>query len=78
LKGRDLVNGVPKEITINQAHVAEALSEPIGAIVEGVRIALENTAPEASAPSNARFCSRLVVLMRRAEGGQSMRPACAG
>jgi cell division ATPase FtsA len=43
------VNGVPKEITINQAHVAEALSEPIGAIVEGVRIALENTAPELAA-----------------------------
>jgi rod shape-determining protein MreB len=49
LKGRDLVNGVPKEITINQANVAEALSEPIGAIVEGVRIALENTAPELAA-----------------------------
>ena len=49
LKGRDLVNGVPKEITINQAHVAEALAEPIGTIVEGVRIALENTAPELAA-----------------------------
>jgi rod shape-determining protein MreB and related proteins len=49
IKGRDLVNGVPKEITINQAHIAEALSEPIGAIVEGVRIALENTAPELAA-----------------------------
>jgi rod shape-determining protein MreB len=49
IKGRDLVNGVPKEITINQAHLAEALSEPIGAIVEGVRIALENTAPELAA-----------------------------
>ena len=49
IKGRDLVNGVPKEITINQGHIAEALSEPIGAIVEGVRIALENTAPELAA-----------------------------
>ena len=49
IKGRDLVNGVPKEITITQAHIAEALSEPIGAIVEGVRIALENTAPELAA-----------------------------
>ncbi|NMW31353.1 rod shape-determining protein [Altererythrobacter sp. RZ02] len=49
LKGRDLVNGVPKEISINQAHIAEALAEPIGAIVEGVRIALENTAPELAA-----------------------------
>jgi len=49
LKGRDLVNGVPKEININQAQIAEALSEPIGTIVEGVRIALENTAPELAA-----------------------------
>ena len=49
IKGRDLVNGVPKEISINQGHIAEALSEPIGAIVEGVRIALENTAPELAA-----------------------------
>ena len=49
IKGRDLVNGVPKEITITQANIAEALSEPIGAIVEGVRMALENTAPELAA-----------------------------
>ena len=49
IRGRDLINGVPKEITINQGHLAEALNEPIGAIVEGVRIALENTAPELAA-----------------------------
>jgi len=49
IKGRDLVNGVPKEITINQAQIAEALAEPVGTIVEGVRIALENTAPELAA-----------------------------
>ena len=49
IKGRDLVNGVPKEITINQGQIAEALSEPVGTIVEGVRIALENTAPELAA-----------------------------
>ncbi len=49
LKGRDLVNGVPKEITITQANIAEALAEPIGQIIEGVRIALENTAPELAA-----------------------------
>ncbi|MEE4450024.1 rod shape-determining protein [Novosphingobium resinovorum] len=49
IKGRDLVNGVPKEITITQANVAEALAEPIGQIIEGVRIALENTAPELAA-----------------------------
>ncbi|HET7410276.1 MAG TPA: rod shape-determining protein, partial [Paracoccaceae bacterium] len=49
IKGRDLMNGVPKEITINQAQVAEALSEPVSQIVEGVRQALENTAPELAA-----------------------------
>ena len=49
VKGRDLVNGVPKEIAISQAQIAEALSEPVGSIVEGVRMALENTAPELAA-----------------------------
>ena len=49
IKGRDLVNGVPKEIAITQSQIAEALSEPVAAIVEGVRIALENTAPELAA-----------------------------
>ncbi len=49
IKGRDLVNGVPKEISITQAQIAEALAEPIGMIIEGVRIALENTAPELAA-----------------------------
>lgn len=49
IKGRDLMNGVPKEIVINQAQVAEALSEPVAAIVDGVRLALENTAPELAA-----------------------------
>src|SRR6201994_1803638 len=49
IKGRDLVNGVPKEIQINQGQIAEALSEPVGTIVEGVRMALENTAPELAA-----------------------------
>ena len=43
------MNGVPKEITINQAMVAEALSEPVSTIIEGVRLALENTAPELAA-----------------------------
>ena len=49
IKGRDLMNGVPKEILINQAEMAEALSEPVSAILEGVKVALENTAPELAA-----------------------------
>ena len=49
IKGRDLMNGVPKEIVINQLQIAEALAEPVGAIVEGVKVALEHTAPELAA-----------------------------
>lgn len=49
IKGRDLMNGVPKEIEITEREVAEALSEPVAAIVEAVKVALENTAPELAA-----------------------------
>lgn len=49
LKGRDLVNGVPKEIEINQGQIADALNEPISAIVAGVRNVLENIPPELAA-----------------------------
>ncbi|MDB5683120.1 MAG: rod shape-determining protein [Sphingomonas bacterium] len=49
VRGRDLVEGVPKEISITQAQVAEALVETVAAIVEVVRIALEHTAPELAA-----------------------------
>ncbi len=49
IKGRDLMNGVPRELTINQSQVAEALADPVGAIVEAVKVALEHTAPELAA-----------------------------
>ena len=49
IKGRDLVNGVPKELIINQRQIAEALAEPVGAIIEAVKMALEHTAPELAA-----------------------------
>ncbi|MFC4347583.1 MULTISPECIES: rod shape-determining protein [Kordiimonas] len=49
IKGRDLMNGVPKELEVNQLQVAEALSEPVSQIVEGVKVALEQTAPELAA-----------------------------
>ena len=49
IKGRDLASGVPKEIEMNQIQVAEALSEPIQAIIDGVKSALEDTPPELSA-----------------------------
>jgi rod shape-determining protein MreB len=46
IKGRDLINGIPKEIVVTERQISEALVEPIGQIVEGVRIALESTPPE--------------------------------
>jgi rod shape-determining protein MreB len=49
VKGRDLMNGVPKEIVISQRQIAEALAEPTGAIIEAVKVALEHTAPELAA-----------------------------
>ena len=49
IKGRDLMNGVPKEIIMTERQVAESLSEPVSQIVEAVKVALENTAPELAA-----------------------------
>jgi len=49
VKGRDLVAGVPKTLTINSDEVRDALAEPVNAIVEAVRIVLERTPPELSA-----------------------------
>ncbi len=49
IKGRSLLNGVPLEVEINQAQIADSLSEVVAAIVQGVKTALENTAPELSA-----------------------------
>ena len=49
VRGRDLVEGVPKEIVINQKEIAEALAEPVRAIISGIKIALEQTKPELAA-----------------------------
>jgi rod shape-determining protein MreB len=49
IRGRDLLNGVPKEISISQRQIAEALAEPVSAIVEAVKVALESTPPELAA-----------------------------
>ncbi len=49
IKGRDLIVGVPKEITINERQIAEAIAEPVQAIVGSVKMALERTDPELAA-----------------------------
>jgi rod shape-determining protein MreB len=49
VKGRDLVAGLPKTITITSEEIREALQEPVSAIVEAIRITLERCPPELSA-----------------------------
>lgn len=49
IKGRDLMNGVPREIRVTEAMIAESLAEPVEQIVEAVKIALEATPPELAA-----------------------------
>ena len=49
IKGRDLMNGVPKELVITEQQIAESLAEPVSAIIEAVKVALEHTAPELAA-----------------------------
>ena len=49
IKGRDLMNGVPKEIVITEREISESLAEPVGRIIETVKVALENTPPELAA-----------------------------
>jgi rod shape-determining protein MreB len=49
IKGRDLVEGVPKTLNLTDAEVREALAETVGIILDAVRVALEKTPPELSA-----------------------------
>ncbi len=49
VRGRDQLNGVPKEMEINQGQVAEALAETVQTIVEAVITALEQTPPDLAA-----------------------------
>ena len=49
IKGRDLMNGVPKELIISERQIAESLTEPVSQIIEAVKSTLEHTAPELAA-----------------------------
>ncbi len=46
VKGRDLINGIPINITINSKEILEALKEPVSSIIDGIKQALEITPPE--------------------------------
>ena len=77
VRGRDLVNGVPKELTLNQAQISEALTEPVSQIVEAVKVALEKTPPELAADivdkgivltGGGALLSKMDFILRQATG----------
>ena len=49
VKGRDLITGLPKEISISQRQISEALAEPVAQIIDTIKRALEQTPAELSA-----------------------------
>ena len=54
IKGRNLIEGVPKTITIDDSEIREALSECVSTIMNAIRVALERTPPELSADISDR------------------------
>ena len=46
IKGQDLVGGTPNTLEVSSAEIRQAISDPVKAIVEAIRIALERTPPE--------------------------------
>jgi len=77
VKGRDLVAGVPKTLEIKSDEVLEALQEPVNAVVESVKVALERTPPELAADivdkgivmvGGGALLRNLDVLLREATG----------
>ena len=77
IKGRDLMNGVPKELVISERQVAESLADPVGAIIETVKVALEHTAPELAADivdkgivltGGGALLGNMDLVLRRATG----------
>ncbi len=82
VKGRDLVSGIPKTIELTSEEVREALTEPINAIVDAVRIALEKTPPELSSDivdrgivlaGGGSLLKNIDLLLREATGLPVMR-----
>ena len=61
VKGRDLVAGIPKTLILNSDEVREAMSEPVHAIVDAIKVALERTMPllemSAAEPSSTTWTS---------------------
>ena len=78
VKGRSLVEGVPKAITVDDSEIREALNECVAAVVAAIRVALERTPQKLSAD----ISDRGIVLagggaqLRNLDRDQRMKPAC--
>ena len=77
IKGRDLVSGIPKTMEVNSDEIREAMSEPVNAIIEAVRISLERTPPELAADivdkgiilaGGGAYLKNLDILLREETG----------
>ena len=77
VRGRDMINGVPREVSVSQRQIAESLAEPVFQIVEAVRTALEMTPPELAADivdkgivltGGGALLNRLDQVLREATG----------
>lgn len=77
IKGRDLMNGVPKEVVVTERQIAESFADPVSQIVEAVKVALEHTAPELAADivdrgivmtGGGALLKNLDVVLRQATG----------
>ena len=49
IRGRDLVTGLPKTITVSSAEIRDAMAEPLASIVDAVKVTLDTTPPELAA-----------------------------
>jgi rod shape-determining protein MreB and related proteins len=77
IRGRDLMNGVPKQIVISERQISESLADSVGSIIEAVKVALEHTAPELAADivdkgivltGGGALLSNLDLVLRHATG----------
>src|SRR5262249_16869696 len=73
IKGRHLIEGVPKTITVSDEEIREALAETVNVIVDAVRVALERTPPELS----AAIVDRGIVLGGGGPASRTSTSACA-
>jgi rod shape-determining protein MreB len=78
IKGRDLINGVPKEITHHPGADRRSAAEPVRTIVEGVRIALENTQLAAARTGAADIVDRCQGIVLTGGGANRCCIACHG